>query len=538
MITTPSSLLLGANLLGVLLLLLHCLHLQRGDAQLDGHLHKLLEADRAALVRVVLVEECLHGALVHVLIVLAELPRGCLHLLLDRRVRVRARGGARGHAPRQVLHHGRDELLRGLAAGPREVPGAAALAERGVHRLPAVARPPEDVGLVAGIQDRGMLHGAQEGDDHAQGVHRRLLAPLVRVPQVRDGPVGGLELFDEAARFALADQVRCDEAGAAVDLSNLIGQHVSVVVVAGHAEAAASPTDDLHGGGVADQVHEVAAGALQKAGGQVFFLVVFVEDCLHLPPETLLPLENGLLGDNVRHDVRLQATREEDVRQVLDVVQRVVVDHDRRHVVVELPAVDDLGLLLDVVREERRKHAAFADILPTCAVLAAHRVTLEEDRLIEAQLDAWDVDRVARDGDAVPAATHGSVGRATRLLEAKLLNLLGAGRDGGLLEDGAEAGARGHGLVQHLVVGIISMFAAQVEVLPLRGVDEGFHPLLADNLHGVPRHLLAGDVGHRWGRDLVRGEGADPQATWGSPREAAERAQHREGAGWKTNPHG
>mmetsp|Transcript_61769 Transcript_61769/g.156999 ORF Transcript_61769/g.156999 Transcript_61769/m.156999 type:complete len:538 (+) Transcript_61769:401-2014(+) len=527
MIATASSLLLGANLLGVLLLLLHRLHLQRGDAQLDGHLHKLLEADRAALVRVVLVEECLHGTLVHVLIVLAELPRGCLHLLLDSRVRVRARGGARGHAPRQVLHHGGDELLRGLAAGPREVPGAAALAECGVHRLPAVARPPEDVGLVAGIQDRGMLHGAQEGDDHAQGVHRRLLAPLVRVPQVRDGPVGGLELLDEAARFALADQVRGDEAGAAVDLSNLIGQHVSVVVVASHAEAAASPTDDLHGGRIADEVHEVAASGLQKVGGQVLFLVVFVEDCLHLPPEALLPLENGLLGDNVRYDVRLQATLEEDVRQVLDVVQRVVVDHDRRHVVVELPAVDDLGLLLDVVREERRKHAALADILPTCAILAAHRVTLEEDGLIEAQLDAWDVDRVARDGDAVPAPAHGSVGGAPRFLQPELLHLLGARSNGGLLEDGPNACARSHGLVQHLVIRVIAGFAAQVEVLPLRSVDERRHPRLLDDFHRVPRHLFARDVRHRRGHDLARGEGADPQlAACASPLGSAQGAQH------------
>mmetsp|Transcript_99045 Transcript_99045/g.258750 ORF Transcript_99045/g.258750 Transcript_99045/m.258750 type:complete len:527 (-) Transcript_99045:40-1620(-) len=510
--------------------------LHRRDAELQRHVHELLEGDCAIGIRVVLLEESLNALLVHVLESAAELARGSQ--LLFRGHLVWHRHLARCHALLQILEDRLDKLLGREARGPREVAGAPARAEGRVHRLLAVACPPEDVSLVRGVQHRRVLHGAEESDNHAERVHRGVLAAQVGMPQVRDRPVGGLELLDEAARFALADQVRGDEAGAAVDLSNLIGQHVSVVVVASHAEAAASPTDDLHGGRIADEVHEVAASGLQKVGGQVLFLVVFVEDCLHLPPEALLPLENGLLGDNVRYDVRLQATLEEDVRQVLDVVQRVVVDHDRRHVVVELPAVDDLGLLLDVVREERRKHAALADILPTCAILAAHRVTLEEDGLIEAQLDAWDVDRVARDGDAVPAATHGSVGRATRLLEAKLLHLLGAGRDGGLLEDGAEAGARGHGFVQHLVVGIISMFAAQVEVLPFRGVDEGFHPLLADNLHGVPRHLLAGDVGHRWGRDLVRGEGADPQATWGPPREAAERAQHRECAGWKTNPHG
>jgi hypothetical protein len=35
-----------------------------------------------------------------------------------------------------------------------------------------------------------------------------------------------------------------------VDLRHLISEHVAVVVVARHAEAAVRPADDLHGGGI------------------------------------------------------------------------------------------------------------------------------------------------------------------------------------------------------------------------------------------------------------------------------------------------
>mmetsp|Transcript_74998 Transcript_74998/g.242572 ORF Transcript_74998/g.242572 Transcript_74998/m.242572 type:complete len:526 (-) Transcript_74998:42-1619(-) len=499
--------------------------LHRRDAELQRHVHELLEGDCAIGIRVVLLEESLNALLVHVLESAAELARGSQ--LLFRGHLVRHRHLARCHALVQVLEDRLDKLLGREARGPREVAGALARAEGRVHRLLAVARPPEDVSLVRRVQHRRMLHGAEESDNHAERVHRGVLAAQVGVPQVRDRPVGGLEFLDQASVGALADQIRGDEAGAAVHLRDLVREHVAIVVVASHAKAAAGPTDDLHGGSVADQVLQVTTCFLQQAARQVLFLVVLVEDLLHLLPETLLPLEDRFLGDDIRHDVRLQAAREEDVCQVLNVVQRVVVHDDSRLVVLDLAAVDDDRRFLDVIGEKGRQDAALADGLPAGAVLAADGVALEEDGLVEAEFDAGDVDGVARDGDAVPAATHGSVGRATRLLEAKLLNLLGAGRDGGLLEDGPNASARSHGLVQHLVIRVIAGFTAQVEVLPLRSVDERRDPGLLDDFHRVPRHLFARDVRHRRGHDLARGEGADPQlAACASPLGSTQGAQH------------
>mmetsp|Transcript_107067 Transcript_107067/g.345457 ORF Transcript_107067/g.345457 Transcript_107067/m.345457 type:complete len:288 (+) Transcript_107067:735-1598(+) len=285
-----------------------------------------------------------------------------------------------------------------------------------------------------------MVHGAKQRHDHAQWVHGGLLAPEVRVPEVRNGPVGGLKLLDERAIFVLAHEVGGDEARAPVHLRDLVRKHVAVVVVARHAEAAARPPDDLHRRGVADEVHQLAPAFVQEARGEVLFLVVRVEDLLHLLPEALLPLEDSLLGDHVRHDMRLEAPREKDVRQVFDIVERIVVDHDTGLLVLDLTAIDDLRLLgLHVLGKIGREYAALAHLLPTCAVLAAHCMAFEQHWPVEAQLDAGDVDGVPGDGDAVPAAAHGAVGRAEGLLEAEFFHLLGRGRDGRFLEDGTDA---------------------------------------------------------------------------------------------------
>mmetsp|Transcript_62927 Transcript_62927/g.163300 ORF Transcript_62927/g.163300 Transcript_62927/m.163300 type:complete len:225 (+) Transcript_62927:435-1109(+) len=224
-----------------------------------------------------------------------------------------------------------------------------------------MACPPEDVGLVAGFERGGVLHRTQQGNDHAQRIHRGLLAALVHMPKVRHSAMGSLKLFDQRARCALADKVRCDEARAAVDLSHFVGQHIPIVVVASHAKSATCPTDDLHCGCITDEVHEIATRAAQKASSQILLLIVSIKDLLHLLPEALLPLEDRLLGDDVRDNICLQASREEDVRQVFDIVEGIVIDDDSSLVIVHLAPVDNHWPFLDVVREERRQHAPLAN---------------------------------------------------------------------------------------------------------------------------------------------------------------------------------
>mmetsp|Transcript_118834 Transcript_118834/g.165572 ORF Transcript_118834/g.165572 Transcript_118834/m.165572 type:complete len:524 (+) Transcript_118834:172-1743(+) len=455
------------------------------NAKLQAHVLELREVDRAIAVGVELLEEVVHGFLINGRVRPTVLARRG-QLLLDWLSHHLLRLATRLHAVLQVRRNVVHELLRGEAAGAGEVARALAVAEGLVHSLAAVGGERDDRVLVARLEASRMFHGAQEGDHHAERIHGGVLAAQVHVPEVGHGAVRGLELLDEAAVRGLAHQVGGDEARAAVHLRHLIREHVTIVVVAGHAKAASSPTDNLHGGRVADEVHELAARLVEEAGLRKDGLVLGVKDLLHLLPEPLLPLEDRLLRDHVGHDVGLQAALEEDVRQVLDVVERVVVDHNGSLLVFAFAGIHNDRLRLDVLREEGRQHPALTNALPARAVLATNGVALKEDWPREAQLDARDVDGVTGDGDAIPASAHGAVRRAEGLLQVELLHLLGRRRDGGLLEDSTDLRARGHSVMQDLVIGVVTRVAAQVEVLPVLRVHEGLNPFLSDDLHRIP----------------------------------------------------
>ena len=103
---------------------------------------------------------------------------------------------------------------------------------------------------------------------------------------------------------------------------------------------------------------------------------------------------------------------------------------------------------------------------------------LEQHLVLVTQFYALDVDGIPTDRDAVPPLAHGAVGRSPSLLEPHLLYLYGRGGDGGLLEDGADALAGLDGVLQDLVVRVVSRLARQVVGLPHGGVEVGFDPLL------------------------------------------------------------
>mmetsp|Transcript_7124 Transcript_7124/g.17820 ORF Transcript_7124/g.17820 Transcript_7124/m.17820 type:complete len:297 (-) Transcript_7124:88-978(-) len=272
----------------------------------------------------------------------------------------------------------------------------------------------------------------------------------------------------------------------------------------GHAEPPTSPSDDLHRGGVRNQVLQVAPALVEKARLKVLFLVVFVKDPFHRQPESLLPFEDRLLGHHVWYHVALEAAGKKMVRQVRDIVQGVVVGHDGVVIVGEHPGIHlDLAVDLAVRIKHGLQDTAPGRTIPG-TILATDRVPLEEHRLFETELDAFDVDGVAADRDAIPAATHGAVGRAQGLFEAHGLALLRRRRDSRLLEDGADARSRRHGVVQHLVVGCVTMLARKVEVLPLPRVHEGLDPLVPDQIHRVVSHLFASDEDHGRCQDLAR----------------------------------
>ena len=250
--------------------------------------------------------------------------------------------------------------------------------------------------------------------------------------------------------------------------------------------------------------------------------VLLVKDLLHGGPESLLPLEHRLLGNNVRGDVAIQTTLEEVMGKIGDIIVGVVVHHGHVVIVGQIALVHHEGgssVLGNVGGKERTG----ADLVPAGAVFATDGMTLEQNRVLVAELHPLDVDGIAGDGDAVPSATHGAVGTAKGLGQAHLLHLDGVGGDGGLLEDGTDARTGRDGVVQDLVVGFVAGLAGQVEVLPRRDVEVGLDPLVEDEVAGVVRHLLAGNVDHRREDDLLGRRGDGVEVGRGIGRQAASR---------------
>jgi hypothetical protein len=129
-----------------------------------------------------------------------------------------------------------------------------------------------------------------------------------------------------------------------VHLRDLIGEHVAIVVVGSHTEAAFGPPNDLHRGRVAagpnseqnaryqpshvngqdpsaerdvtqeqpDEVLQLAAAIGQQTGSDILRLVVSVENALHDCPEALLPLEDGFLRHDIAKSWRAKITEQRD----------------------------------------------------------------------------------------------------------------------------------------------------------------------------------------------------------------------------------
>ena len=71
---------------------------------------------------------------------------------------------------------------------------------------------------------------------------------------------------------------------------------------------------------------QITTTFFEQALFKEFIFIVLVKDLLHGRPESLLPLEDSLLGDDVRSDFLVVASLEEEVGKLFDVVIGVVVD--------------------------------------------------------------------------------------------------------------------------------------------------------------------------------------------------------------------
>mmetsp|Transcript_5777 Transcript_5777/g.7810 ORF Transcript_5777/g.7810 Transcript_5777/m.7810 type:complete len:269 (+) Transcript_5777:589-1395(+) len=266
-----------------------------------------------------------------------------------------------------------------------------------------------------------MLHGSNECLDHAQGVEGGLLTAQVRLPHVRYRPVRRLKLLDHDAVLPLPNQVGGHEAGGTMHLCDLIREHVAIIVVRGHAKAPACPSHNLHGGGVGNEVLQLASAPVQQPDRHKLLLVMLIKDLLHDDPESLLPLEDCLLGDHVGRALGLQAAVVEVMRQVLHVVQRVVVGYHGVLLVRQDALVHHLHA--SVLREEEGRRSAGTHSLEPCSIFTTDSMPLENYSFGEAEFHPFNVNCIARNGDAIPTTAHGTIWAPPCLLQSKLFFL-------------------------------------------------------------------------------------------------------------------
>jgi hypothetical protein len=177
-----------------------------------------------------------------------------------------------------------DEVLSGVTIRARHVPGSLAIPESVVHGLAKGNRPGHDAVIVLLCRRVGVkfelgsvLHGADHGLNETKGVEGGLLPAEVGVPKVGDGTMGGFVLLNHGSVVPLSDEVGGDETWGTVNLGDLIGQHVTVVIVGGHTEVSTGPSNDLHGGSVGNEMLKFPAGVVEKALGSKRLLVVLVK---------------------------------------------------------------------------------------------------------------------------------------------------------------------------------------------------------------------------------------------------------------------
>ena len=335
-------------------------------------------------------------------------------------------------------------------------------------------------------------HRTHNGVKHGQRVKVGGFSLKVLLPQVGCRAVDHLKLLDVPPVLSRASQHRGAEAGVQVQLCDLVGEDVAVVVVGDEPEPPLAPSDDRHARGVGQQVLKfVAREDLLEAPA-----VVLVEHRLHPLPEPLLPLEHRALGHHHRPHSRLQAAREEVVRQGEQLVLRVLVHHQLVLPVPQRHCVQQCGLLR-LAGPEGNLHGPPPQPRGERLVLPPNSLPVEQHGLREAQPQTGHVDGVAGDDEGVPLLPEKDVG-AVQPRIALWLRGCRCRRDGGFLADDAEAPPCFGTLLQHLIRGGAAVGDGEVVELPGRDVDERAHTLVQDELTDVAGHFFALNVHQRW----------------------------------------
>eukprot|EP00961_Rhodomonas_salina_P028190 380896-Rhodomonas_salina.2 len=189
-----------------------------------------------------------------------------------------------------------------------------------------------------GEREGGEREGGEEGLGQPQRVQARLLprqkvrphvcaGPRARQPEHHRQYVESAACVCEGGSrpaplpvLCAPDQHRGHEGRPAVQLRDLVGEHVAVIVVSDHPEASVAPADGLHRRGVREEVLQLAVAAAEQVLREEAVLVLFVEESFQRQPEAVLPLEYRPLCHHVGCRLVLQTPAEENVAQLRNVV--------------------------------------------------------------------------------------------------------------------------------------------------------------------------------------------------------------------------
>mmetsp|Transcript_14299 Transcript_14299/g.23113 ORF Transcript_14299/g.23113 Transcript_14299/m.23113 type:complete len:296 (-) Transcript_14299:299-1186(-) len=286
-----------------------------------------------------------------------------------------------------------------------------------------------------------------------------------------------------------------------------------------HSKTTVCPTNELHGGSIRDKMLKIASTAFQEPFLQKLFLVITIKDLLHGCPVTLLPLEDSLFSNNVRSDLGLKTSLEENMRQLSDIVVGVVV-HDHHVVVVgQISFIDDKRRST-VLGKVGGQQGTLSDFIPAGTVLSSYSMTFKKNLVLVTEFNTLDMNGITRNGNTVPSTTHSTVGGSKGLGKSKFFDLKRRGRDGRFFKDGPNTCTSFYGIMKDFVVGLVTAFARQIVDLPGARVEVGFDPLIDKQITCVMGHLLSRDVDHGRCRNILTK--GDALWLWGSTQVASQ----------------
>ncbi len=212
--------------------------------------------------------------------------------------------------------------------------------------------------------------------------------------------------------------------------------HITIVVVSRHAESSIGPANQLHRRRVRNQVLQISAALVQQTLFEKLFLVVFIKNFFHGGPESLLPFEHRLFGDNIRRNTGFQAPTEEQMSQTGDIVVGIVIYYHDIVIIGQIAFIYDKGWRSFFFGQVGRQQGSFTDLIPTRTVFAPDRMSFKEHRVLVPQFNPINMNGITTNGNSIPSPSHGSIGGPPRFLQAHLFDLKSRRRNGRFFENG------------------------------------------------------------------------------------------------------